>query len=103
MHKQAVLRFVKEHVEDVYNVCVVFCAETGSRGYGTHCKTSDLDVKGFFVKNEKDYLNVREGLKLLQKTSSHLTLEDGSKIEFDYVFLDFRKFLKRKTRAGKID
>ncbi|KAL4444761.1 hypothetical protein ABPG74_015969 [Tetrahymena malaccensis] len=101
--KQSVLKFIIQDVEIKYDVKVLFCAETGSRGYHTHTSQSDLDVKGFYVSKTEDYLRTNDKKKILQKTHHFLKLEDGSEIEFDYTFLDIRKFLKRKLRPNKID
>ena len=43
----------------------MFCAELGSRGYGTNTKDSDSDVKGFFIHKKSNYLTVRDEIDQL--------------------------------------
>lgn len=44
---------------------MLFCAETGSRGYHTHTELSDMDVKGFYIYKEEDYLSVLDKKKII--------------------------------------
>lgn len=102
--RTSVVEYIREAIEKVYRVRMLFCAETGSRGYGTHISTSDMDIKGIFVcVDEDDYLVVKDTKKIIQKTGFELNMKDGTVMELDYTFIEVRKFLKRKVRGGKID
>lgn len=64
--RTSVIEYIHESVEKVYGVRMLFCAETGSRGYGTHITTSDMDIKGIYVcVNEEDYLTVKDTKKII--------------------------------------
>jgi len=66
--KASLLKFVQHEIEEKYSVKVLFLAETGSRGYHTHTRESDMDVKGFYVYKEQDYIQVVDKTKIISKT-----------------------------------
>lgn len=95
------LKFIKE-LEVKHNVTVLFAAETGSRGYSTHMRDSDFDIKGFFLSSRDVYTSVMGGPtairddhfkvevngNLFEASAFHLSLHENNACEISIVIHD---------------
>ncbi|EAR84682.2 nucleotidyltransferase (macronuclear) [Tetrahymena thermophila SB210] len=99
--KDWAIKFIKD-LEIKHNMKVLFAAETGSRGYGTHMKDSDFDIKGFFIYPAKTYMSVMGGPSAIRE--DHFRVEvNGKEYELDFEFYDIKKFLKKKVIGNLLD
>lgn len=64
--REKILEFIHK-IEKEKDVIIIYACETGSRGWGTHVKDSDFDIKGYFICSREKYLSIP--VKFLQKLS----------------------------------
>ncbi|KAL4444779.1 hypothetical protein ABPG74_015987 [Tetrahymena malaccensis] len=89
--RQCIIKFIHD-IEKQYSINVIFACEGGSRGWGTHTDDSDYDVRGIYILSEEQYMSVSKSKGILSGFSQTIP---QTNVLFDYIFIDFRKFLKR--------
>ncbi|EAR85195.2 nucleotidyltransferase (macronuclear) [Tetrahymena thermophila SB210] len=89
--RKCIIKFIQD-LENKFSIKVIFACEGGSRGWGTHTDDSDYDVRGIYILSEDQYMSVTKSKGIISGFSQKIP---ETNVLFDYIFIDFRKFLKR--------
>ncbi|KAL4493612.1 hypothetical protein ABPG72_004105 [Tetrahymena utriculariae] len=95
--RQCIMQFIQD-IENEYTIKVIFACEGGSRGWGTHTDDSDYDIRGIYILSDEQYISVSKSKGIISGFSKTIP---QTNVLFDYIFIDFRKFLKRNILNEK--